>query len=350
MTIQPQDADPTRDTPSAAESECMAALRRVEECLNSLLLGQKELIRHFLTGVLAGGHILLEGLPGMGKTRLVQAFCRLTGLTAGRIQFTPDLMPLDITGSNVLQENAGRRDFLFCPGPIFANLVLADEINRASPKTQAALLEAMQERQVTVLGESHRLPRPFAVLATQNPIGLEGTYPLPEAQFDRFLFKLDVGEVGLDELREIASGRVGGDLPEMPAEITPDQFERAMNAAAVVAMAPAVADYIARIVIATRPGEDGAATHIRYGASPRAAIGLASAARARAFLSGRVTVGFEDVLAVAPAVLRHRVLLDYRSRLDGYDADRVVAEILRNTPELGRDAPKSLAVRLAGGR
>ncbi|MCC8166682.1 MAG: AAA family ATPase [Planctomycetes bacterium] len=328
----------------------MAALARVEQRLNDLLLGQGDLIRHFLTGVLAGGHILLEGLPGMGKTRLVQTFCRLTGLSAGRIQFTPDLMPLDITGSSVLQEQDGGRSFVFCPGPIFANLVLADEINRASPKTQAALLEAMQERQVTVLGESHRLPRPFAVLATQNPIELEGTYPLPEAQLDRFLFKLDVGEVGLDELREIASGRVGGDLPEMEAEITPGQFKSAMTAATAIPMSPAVAEYIARIVIATRPGGDGPSAHIRYGASPRAAIGMASAARARAFLSGRVTVGFEDVLAVAPAVLRHRVLLDYRSRLDGYDADRVVAELLRDTPELNRDAPKSLAVRLAGGR
>ncbi len=349
MTSQTPTDGPARTVPNDTESECMAALNRVEERLNDLLLGQSDLIRHFLTGVLAGGHILLEGLPGMGKTRLVQAFCRLTGLTAGRIQFTPDLMPLDITGSSVLRDGDEGRTFVFCPGPIFANLVLADEINRASPKTQAALLEAMQERQATVLGVTHRLPRPFAVLATQNPIELEGTYPLPEAQLDRFLFKLDVGQVGLDELKEIASGRVGGDLPDIRPEITPEQFENAMAAAALVAVSPAVAEYIARIVIATRPGEDGASAHIRYGASPRAVIGMASAARARAFLSGRVTVGFEDVLAVAPAVLRHRVLLDYRSRLDGYDADRVVNQILRDTPELGRDAPKSLAMRLAGG-
>lgn len=192
---------------SERKTQLMQNLGRVEERMNGVILGQRELVRLFLTGVLAGGHLLLEGLPGMGKTQMVRAFCRLSGLSSSRIQFTPDLMPLDITGSNLLQEENGRRDFVFNPGPVFANMVVADEINRASPKTQSALLEAMQEGQVTVLGATHALPRPFSVLATQNPIELEGTYPLPEAQLDRFLFKLEVGQVGLAELKDIAAGR-----------------------------------------------------------------------------------------------------------------------------------------------
>ncbi len=329
--------------------QLMQALAKVEERLNRVILGQAGLIRQFLTGVLAGGHILLEGLPGMGKTQMARAFCRLSGLAAGRIQFTPDLMPLDITGSNLLREENGRREFEFSPGPVFANLVVADEINRASPKTQSALLEAMQEGQVTVLGRTHPLPRPFSVLATQNPIELEGTYPLPEAQLDRFLFKLEVGQVGLEELRDIAAGLAGGPLPDLDPLLTPDQFVRAMESARAAALSRPVADYIARLVLATRPGGEGPARRVRYGASPRAVIGMAAAARARAFLSGRSTVGFEDVRAVAPPILRHRVILDYQSRLDGVDGDRVVADILAATPELGRDEPKSLAARIAGG-
>ncbi|MDR1744451.1 MAG: AAA family ATPase [Planctomycetota bacterium] len=327
----------------------MQAMTRIEERLNGIILGQRDLVRQFLSGVLAGGHILLEGLPGMGKTRMVRGFCRLCGLTSNRVQFTPDLMPLDITGSAILRESGGDSRFVFSPGPLFANLVIADEINRASPKTQSALLEAMQEGQVTVLGVSHPLPRPFSVLATQNPIELEGTYPLPEAQLDRFLFKLDVGQVGLDELRAIAAGEAGGAFPDAPPEMTAEEFVAAMAAVAAVPLAFPVADYIARLVLATRPAEDGPSARLRFGASPRAAIAMAGAARARAFLEGRTSVGFEDVNAVAGPVLRHRVILDYQARLDGMDADSVLDGILAATPELGRAEPDSLTSRIAGG-
>ena len=327
----------------------MQALGRVEGRLNQVILGQAELIRQFLTGVLAGGHILLEGLPGMGKTQMVRAFCRLSGLHASRIQFTPDLMPLDITGSNLLREEGGRREFEFSPGPVFANLVVADEINRASPKTQSALLEAMQERQVTVLGTTHKLPYPFSVLATQNPIEMEGTYPLPEAQLDRFLFKLDVGQVGLDALRDIALGKAGGDVVGLGPEMTPADFAAAMAAIAAMPLTQPIADYIARLVLAARPGQDGVAARVKFGPSPRAVIGMAAAARARAFLEGRATVGFEDVKAVAVPALRHRLILDYQSRLDGYTNDKAADEIVASTRELDRAEPKSLASRIAGG-
>lgn len=327
----------------------MRALARVEEALNRVVLGQSRLIRLFLTGVLAGGHILLEGLPGTGKTQMVRAFCALVGMRSARIQFTPDLMPLDITGSNLLREDCGRREFEFSPGPVFANMIIADEINRASPKTQAALLEAMQERQVTVLGATHALPEPFAVLATQNPIELEGTYPLPEAQLDRFLFKLDVGAVGLDELRDIASGKAGGALPDLRPELSLGEFVEASRVAMTARLSSAVADYIARLVLATRPGAGGASARVKFGASPRAALGLAAAAKALAFLDGRLTVGFEDVKVVAPPILRHRLVLDYQAKLEGTTADAVVERIVASTRELSRGEPSSLAARIAGG-
>ena len=327
----------------------MEALGAVERELNRVILGQEELVRQFLAGVLAGGHILLEGLPGMGKTQMVRAFCLLSGLGASRIQFTPDLMPLDITGSTLLAEADGKREFVFSPGPLFANLVIADEINRASPKTQSALLEAMQEKQVTVLGATHPLPRPFSVLATQNPIELEGTYPLPEAQLDRFLFKLEVGQIGLEQLRDIAQGKAGGDLPPLEPAMTPDAFAAAMDACRSMAVSRPVADYAARLVMATRPGGDGVAARIKWGASPRAVLAMVAGARARAFLAKRMTVGFEDVRAVAVPVLNHRIVLDYQSRLDGYDALRAARELVEATPELERDEPRSLAGKIAGG-
>ncbi|MDR1520490.1 MAG: AAA family ATPase [Planctomycetota bacterium] len=330
------------------DGELRRALGRIEARLNEVILGQPGLLRLLLAGTLAGGHLLLEGLPGLGKTQMVRAFCRLSGLKAGRIQFTPDLMPLDITGSHLLRETDGRRELEFNPGPIFANLVLADEINRASPKTQSALLEAMQEGQVTVLGQSHRLPQPFFVLATQNPIELEGTYPLPEAQLDRFLFKLRVGQVGREELRDIALGKAG-ELPDLPAELTPSDFAKAMAAVRGISLSSPLADYIARLVLATRPGPDGPARKVKFGASPRAVIGLAAAAKAGAFLDGRDTVGFEDVKAAAVPILRHRIVLDYQARLEGLDEDQAVAEIIAAVGELDRGEPRSLVARIAGG-
>ncbi|MCC8190697.1 MAG: AAA family ATPase [Planctomycetes bacterium] len=332
----------------AEDASPMSAVARTERRLNEILFGQRELVRLFLTGVLAGGHILLEGLPGVGKTQLVRSFARLSGLVCNRIQFTPDLMPLDITGSDLLVEEADGRRFVFSPGPVFANLVIADEINRASPKTQSALLEAMQEGQVTVLGRTHPLPVPFSVLATQNPIELEGTYPLPEAQLDRFLFKLGVGQVGAEELRDIALGKAGGSA-DHPPEMTPAEVAAAMAAVRAIPLSRPIADYIARLVIATRPESGGMAGGIRYGASPRAVLALAAASRARAFLDGRLTVGFDDVKAVAVPALAHRIILDYQARLDGLDNETVIAGLVAATPELDREAPRSLAAKIAGG-
>jgi MoxR-like ATPase len=336
----------------ATEEEVQALssrLHQVETGLNGVILGKPELVRLFITGILARGHILLEGLPGLGKTQMVRAFSALCDLAAARIQFTPDLMPLDITGSYLLRERDGERDFEFRPGPVFANLVLADEINRASPKTQSALLEAMQERRVTVLGQTHALPEPFVVMATQNPIDLEGTYPLPEAQLDRFLFKLTVLDVEADVLTEVITARGSGELPELEPVLTHADLLEAMRLVGRVLLAKQVAGYIARLVRATHGGEEGGhARMVRYGASPRAGLSMAMAARARAFLEGRATVGFEDVKAVAAPVLRHRIILDYAARLEGVTTDDVIEGILSSTSELGRTEPESVVARLEG--
>lgn len=341
------------------EPDLHPAAVRVEKALNALLFGQEELIRDFLTGVFAGGHILLEGLPGLGKTRLARAFSALCGLTVRRIQFTPDLMPLDITGSDLLRDHDGMKSFEFAPGPLFANFVIADEINRASPKTQAALLEAMQEGQATVLGRTHPLPVPFTVLATQNPVEQEGTYPLPEAQLDRFMFKLLVPEVPAAVLAQIALGGGRDPLPE--PLLTQEEFIALRAEVQAVTVAPAVADYMARLTAAARPLPAGAplpadaeknapGRWLKYGVGPRAVLALAASSQARAFLAGRSTVGFEDVQAVAAPVLRHRLLLDYAARLDGVDAETVVRALLAATPVLRDSEPRSLAAKIARGQ
>ncbi|MCP4217336.1 MAG: AAA domain-containing protein [bacterium] len=341
----------------------MEKLLTVEKKLQEVILGKPQLIREFLTGLLAGGHILLEGLPGLGKTMMVRAFGMLCTLSRSRIQFTPDLMPLDITGSHILNENDGKRTLEFHKGPLFSNLVLADEINRAGPKTQSALLEAMQEQKVTVLGSTHSLPSPFMVLATQNPIELEGTYPLPEAQLDRFLFKLKVEDVPADVLAEILLKRGKGDLPEMDAVISGDELLQAMEVIASFRLSVPVASYIARLVKATHgsPGpadkSDGRegnesltemVKYIKYGASPRAALAIAAAARAVAFLENRDTVGFEDVNAVALPAMRHRIITDYTARLEGITTDDLLVQLMDAVPELERDAPQNILEKIRG--
>jgi len=322
-------------------------IRKAEDGINSVILGKETLVREFITGLLARGHILLEGLPGLGKTQMVRTLAMLCDLVTNRIQFTPDLMPLDITGSYILSDVEGKRDYVFHAGPLFGNLILADEINRASPKTQSAMLEAMQERRVTVLGHTHVLPEPFLVLATQNPIELEGTYPLPEAQLDRFLFKLMVGDVPAAVLARIVMERGNGDLPNLTPVINKAELLAAMGMVSRVLLSQQVASYIARLVKSTHRAEDGVTGRlVKYGASPRAALSISMASRARAFLDGRVTVGFEDVKAVASATLRHRIILDYSARLEGVSTDDVIQKVLTSVPEIERPVPPTVVERL----
>lgn len=336
---------PTAPNPPS-ESELVssrAALDRLVATLQTVLFGQEELIELVVSGVLARGHLLLEGLPGLGKTELVKGLAHALGLTARRVQFTPDLLPGDITGNPVLEETPAGRRFVFQRGPVFANILLADEINRASPKTQSALLEAMQERRVTAGGETHTLPDPFFVLATQNPIDLEGTYPLPEAQLDRFLFKLNVHSNPPDVLKRIVLNRELGTEPAVATVIGREEFTALLALVRRVHMPEVVADYIARLVHASQPGASTASAGVRFGASPRAALALAAAARARGLRHGRPHASFEDVQAVARPVLGHRVILDHAARLDGVTTAGVVEKLLAEIPAQAKPLPGTLA-------
>ncbi|HVU37410.1 MAG TPA: AAA family ATPase [Opitutales bacterium] len=328
--------------PSLAQ-DAAKTLGQLRSAIANVIFGQEELIELAVTGLLAGGHILLEGLPGLGKTELVKSFSKALRLDTKRVQFTPDLLPGDITGNPVLQETNGERRFVFQPGPVFTNLMLADEINRASPKTQSALLEAMQERRVTVLGQTHVLPEPFFVLATQNPIELEGTYPLPEAQVDRFLFKLEVLRAAPEVLQKIVAQRRLGEEPMLTPVMTREELLNLIALARRVFLPPVVAEYIARLVNASHPGQSQAAQAIKYGASPRAAIGLAAAARARALIQGRGYAGTEDVQAVAKPVLQHRLILHYQARLEGLTAPEVTNRLVAEVPVEAKALPRTLA-------
>jgi MoxR-like ATPase len=321
-------------------------LAAVQRGCNAVLFGQEELIDLCVIALCARGHLLLEGLPGLGKTELVKALGRLLGLQFRRLQFTPDLLPGDITGGPVLQERGGERQFVFRPGPLFANVVLADEINRSSPKTQSALLEAMQERCVTVLGETHPLPRPFFVLATQNPIELEGTYPLPEAQLDRFLFKVDVPGVSADVMARILTDRRRGEPPTQPNALGAGELDELFALVDGVFLPQAVAHYIARLVQATHAARaDSPAMvqkHVRYGASPRAAIAIGEAARAAALLAGRPNVDFADVQRVAVPALAHRLVLQHGAVVAGVTARDLVAAVLAEVPAVARALPEAV--------
>ncbi|MCF6312908.1 MAG: AAA family ATPase [Verrucomicrobiales bacterium] len=318
------------------------AIDQLRKTLNGVLFGQENLIELTITGLLARGHILLEGLPGLGKTELVTSLSKALQIETKRIQFTPDLLPGDITGNPVLQETEKGREFVFQPGPLFANLVLADEINRASPKTQSALLEAMQERRVTVLGEAHPLPNPFFVLATQNPIELEGTYPLPEAQLDRFLFKLEVPRNNAQTLERIVNHRELGIEPKVEAVMDAKTLSDIMKSVREIYLPGVVANYIARLVDGTHTDQSEVAQRIRFGASPRAALSMASAAKARALMAGRINASFEDVDAIAIPVLQHRIILEYQARIDGTTNTLIIEELIEEIPHQDIDTPISL--------
>ncbi len=301
--------------------------KKVMECEKEIgkgIIGQKEVIREVMLALLSGGNVLLEGMPGLGKTMLVRTISEVFLLSFKRIQFTPDLMPSDVTGTNIMVREEGKSEFRFEKGPIFANLVLADEINRATPKTQSALLEAMQEHTVTVGTESHKLCEPFLVLATQNPIENEGTYPLPEAQLDRFLFKILVPFPTREELKGIINLTEGNEKQEIHSIMGAEELLQARELIAEIPIADAVMDYILDLVMATHEENP----YIKEGASPRAAQAIVRTARARAFMEGRYNVAFEDVKSVIYPVLRHRILLSFDAISEGVTEDTVIRQIL----------------------
>ncbi|HZQ49222.1 MAG TPA: AAA family ATPase [Candidatus Dormibacteraeota bacterium] len=306
----------------------------LETELARLIVGQKELIRETVICLIGGGHMLLEGVPGLGKTVLVRSLGQALDLSFARVQFTPDLMPADIVGTNVIAEEHGHREFRYQPGPLFANLVLADEINRATPKTQSALLEAMQERTVTVGTETRSLPVPFFVLATQNPIELEGTYPLPEAQLDRFFFKTLVPFPSEAELLEIARRTTGAEVVRLRSVAAGEAIMAAQQVSRAVPIAEHVLAYAAKLVLATHPDRtdlDSVRKYVRFGASPRGLQTLVLAGKVRALLEGRFNVAFDDLAAVARPALRHRIFLRFEAEADEVTADQLIAEVLEKT-------------------
>jgi MoxR-like ATPase len=342
---------------SSAESmpqrveEFRKAYARVQGEIGKVIVGHHDIVHGVLTCLFVGGHALLEGVPGLGKTLLVRTLSQTLDLHFSRVQFTPDLMPSDIMGTNIISEGPdGKRVFSFQPGPLFAQIVLADEINRATPKTQSALLEAMQEHSVTIGGTVHKLQEPFFVMATQNPIEQEGTYPLPEAQLDRFMFKLVVNYSGREEMATILDRTTKGEWPKP---------EKAMDGAAImhwqklvreVLLAPPVQDYAIRLVMATHPqGEFATADtnrYLRVGASPRGAQSIVLAAKVRALLEGRYNVSFEDIRRVYLPSMRHRVILNFEAQAENISSDTVLASILNEVKEKASD----VGATVKGGR
>ena len=310
-----------------------ATARAVEAEVGRAIVGQREVVRGVLICILAGRHALLEGVPGLGKTMLIRALADALDLKFARIQFTPDLMPSDITGTDIMEETEeGRRVFRFHQGPIFANLILADEINRATPKTQSALLEAMQEKTVTVASRSFALEPPFFVLATQNPLEMEGTYPLPEAQLDRFMFKVNVEYPSVSDLVSIIDRTTGAEAAVLRQVADGRQVIAMGSLALATPVASHITDYVARLVVATHPDNasapDSIRRYVRYGASPRGAQALIIGAKVNALLEGRFNVAFEDIQAVAPAALRHRLLFNFEGLAEGISPDALVNDLL----------------------
>jgi MoxR-like ATPase len=315
---------------------------RLESEVGKVIVGHGDVIRKVLIAFFAGGHVLLEGVPGLGKTLLVKSLSQALGMSFKRIQFTPDLMPSDIVGTQVLAESDGRREFQFKKGPIFAHVVLADEINRATPKTQSAVLEAMEEKQVTVFGESYALGSPFMVLATQNPIELEGTYPLPEAQLDRFFFKLLVVPPSPAELKEILQRTTGAEragLSKVFADDGVDRIAEMQKLLRQVLIAPPIEDYVVRLIHATqpilsngKPAESAVRQYLRFGSSPRGAQAAILGAKGNALAEGRVHVSYEDVGKVLYPALRHRIILNFQAEAENVNADQILGEIVKQVP------------------
>jgi MoxR-like ATPase len=318
------------------------AYRLVQKEIGKVIVGHEDIVHGVLTCLFVGGHALLEGVPGLGKTLLVRTLSQVLDLKFNRIQFTPDLMPSDIIGTNIISEAPdGRRVFSFQAGPLFAQIVLADEINRATPKTQSALLEAMQEHSVTVGGTIHKLEEPFLVMATQNPIEQEGTYPLPEAQLDRFFFKLIVNYSGREEMATILDRTTRGEFPQPEKVMDGREIRQWQQLVREVLVAPPVQDYAVRLVLATHPGGEFAAAQtnkfIRCGASPRGAQALVLAGKIRALLEGRYNVSFEDIRRVYMPALRHRILLNFEAQAENIPSDAVLEDILKEVKEKGPD-------------
>jgi len=308
----------------------------IEHEVGRAIVGMRDVVNKTLSTIFAGGHVLLEGVPGLGKTRLVKSISNALGLPFRRIQFTPDLMPSDVTGTEVLTEDEhGRRQFVFKPGPVFASILLADEINRATPKTQAALLEAMEERQVTVLGHTHLLPEPFFVLATQNPVELEGTYPLPEAQLDRFMVKVLVPAPHSNELKQILDRTTGVDIPEAKQILGTDSVEATIEAMKRLVRQVVVADpmkeVLVRMMAALTPCNEFATEkvkrYVRFGPGPRGAQALMMIGKVSAILDGRINLSFEDLRNAILPTLRHRLILNFQAEADGVSSDDIISEV-----------------------
>ncbi|VTR96164.1 atpase aaa : ATPase associated with various cellular activities, AAA-3 OS=Planctomyces maris DSM 8797 GN=PM8797T_07799 PE=4 SV=1: AAA_3 [Gemmata massiliana] len=343
-TAEPRTAPPAEANGQPAHDDATAvrkladARERIKLEVGRVIVGQTDIIDLLLTALLCRGHVLLHGVPGLGKTLMAKTLADSLAMEFRRVQFTPDLMPSDITGTDIIKEDpaSGKHSLEFLPGPVFTNFLLADEINRTPPKTQAALLQAMQETEVTVGRQTFPLPRPFFVVATQNPIEMEGTYPLPEAQVDRFMFSLRIAYPTVDEEVKIIKGTTGTALAKAAAALGIEEVARLQEYVRGVPIADSVVNYAARLIAATRPGCGGPADihkYLSYGASPRASQCLVLGAKARALLSGRFHVDFADLKALAAPVLRHRLVLNFHARADKIDADALVTKLLAAVPQ-----------------
>ncbi|MBS4955834.1 MoxR family ATPase [Clostridium sp.] len=314
--------------------EVSKKIKRCEEEISKGIIGQKDTIRNVLIAIFAEGNVLLEGMPGMGKTQLVKTIGKVLDLNFSRIQFTPDLMPADVVGTNIVVKENDNTVFKFEKGPVFTNLLLADEINRATPKTQSALLEAMGEKTVTVGKTTYEMPKPFMVLATQNPIEQEGTYPLPEAQLDRFLFKLNVEFPTLDELKEIMDLTLTNKSIELTNVLEGNEIVELRNIIKEIKIAEPVKEYALKLILATHPelesGADIAKKYVEAGAGPRAAQGIIAGAKVRAVMEGRLNVSFEDIKELAYPVLRHRIILNFDAITEGLNEEAIISKILED--------------------